>query len=89
LGTGARGAPVVMMTPEGVRVRKGWLDRAGNGTALERFRVHLVRVSLEADRRDAELMHYMTHKHRSLTCQRCRAGAGVYVDASRDLVPIV
>jgi hypothetical protein len=45
-----------MMTPEDVRVRKGWLDRAGNGTALERFRVHLVRVSLEADRRDAELL---------------------------------
>jgi hypothetical protein len=47
------------MTPEDVRVRKGWLDRSGNGTEHERWRVHLIELGISSDRRDAELMRQL------------------------------
>jgi hypothetical protein len=52
-----------MMTPQDVRVRKGWLDRAGNGTERERWRVHLVEVGIACDRRDYHLMWRLTASH--------------------------
>jgi hypothetical protein len=64
-----------MMTPQDVRVRKGWLDRAGNGTERERWRVHLIEVGIASDRCDYDLMWRLTTK----LCRHC-GGTGFEAD---------